>query len=70
MDLNTYVNEYVAAVELEQAVINAERARIAAERIAPRPSLLGRLLGRAAAARTTATRRAPRELAECAPHAA
>lgn len=70
MDLNTYVNEYVAAIELEQAVVNAERARIAAERIAPRASLLRRMARRATTARTTTARRAPRELAECAPHAA
>ncbi|MFK4788657.1 hypothetical protein [Microbacterium sp. ZW T5_56] len=70
MDLNTYVNEYLAAVELEQAVINAERARIAAERIVPRPSLLRRLVDQMTAAGATTARRAPRERAECAPHTA
>jgi hypothetical protein len=71
MDLNTYVNPYVTAAELEQAVIRAERARVVAERLGPRPGLLRRLFARAASTSSPATTRRPaRELAECTPHAA
>jgi len=70
MDLNTYVNPYVRAAELEQAVIRAERARVVPERLGPRPGLLRRLFARTAPATAPTTRRAARELAECTPHAA